>query len=527
MFKAGESFLAAIFAAGWRKAGAIVKRAALCLIVLLLAVNSPTAFAQCDKAMLHASDAVANDQFGYSVAMSGNICVVGAHLDDAPALNSGSAYVFRYDPFASTWIQEAKLTAADGAAGDEFGYSVAVFSNAPGGIFGGGGDIVVVGSRMDDDHGGDSGSAYVFQHTGSNWVQVAKLVPSDGAAADHYGHAVAISGNFLMVSARDDDAPTTNSGSVYAYHWNGSNWTQQAKLMASDAAANDQFGQALAMTSAEGGAAAVAIITAWHDDSPAVDSGSAYIFRFKVKSGVWAEGAKLTAADGATNDEFGTAASIAVSLDGEVALVGARNDDDGGINTGSAYVFRHIGNSWIQEAKLNAINAVANDQFGYALSLNGVGNAAVIGAWHNDQAGLDAGAAYVFHYQSQSGAWPQAAMLVGPHTLAGDLFGSAIAASGDRAVIGGYQNDGSGTDSGAVDMFAGISGADANSNGIPDGCDLPGDVDGDGVVNNLDLIAVLGAWGACPPPPDACPADLDGDGYVDVSDLLIVISHWS
>jgi len=493
----------------------------------LMAIGT-SATAQCLVGKLLANDSASNDQFAYSVAINGDVCVIGARLDDTPVINSGSAYVFRFDALSGSWTQEAKLIASDAANGDEFGFSVAVYSNPinSGLGFGGGGDVIVVGARHDDDHGTDSGSAYVFTHNGTSWSQTAKLSPADGAASDRFGYSVAISGDFILVGARDDDAPSTNSGSVYAYHWNGTSWTQQAKLTPSDAAANDQFGVSLAMAPTEAGAGAVAIVGSWHDDSPASDAGSAYIFRYKSRTNSWAQGAKLTSSDPAASDEFGVSVAISATDLQEVALVGARNDDDAGANSGSAYVYRHVGTSWVQEAKLKAADGAAGDLFASAVALTSDGETAMVGAPQNDQAALDAGAIYVFRHQEIPSSWSQIGKYM-PATTSGDLGGAAVAASSARAVVSGSQVDDGGVDSGAAYLYSGVNGVDNNDNGVPDGCDVPGDVTGDGVVDLADLTAVITAWGMCPTPPIACPADLDGNGLVDVYDLLIVVQHWS
>lgn len=138
--------------------------------------------------------------------------------------------------------------------------------------------------------------------------------------------------------------------------------------------------------------------------------------------------AKLTADDAALYDSFGWA----VSLSGNTALVGAKEDDDGGEDSGSAYVFREIGGSWRQVAKLTAADAAPEDQFGQAASLSG--DTALVGAWHSDERGLDSGSAYLF--REVGGVWQQIAELVGDDTISGDEFGAKVAVSGDTAVIG-------------------------------------------------------------------------------------------
>ncbi len=497
---------------------------------LILAAPVVAVGPSCGPTEISASDPAASDQFGFSVAMSGDVCIVGARLDDAAATNSGSAYIFRRDSDTGAWTQEAKLVPADGASGDEFGYSVAIFSNAAygGGLFGGGGDIAIIGARNDDDHGSDSGAAYVFQKVGdSSWNQVAKLSPSDGAAADHFGFAVAISGDFALVSARDDDAPSTNSGSTYAYRFDGANWAFQTKLTASDAAANDQFGQSLGMDFSEDGAGAVAIIGAWHDDIPTMDAGSAYIFRFRSRTQAWSQGAKLTASDASVADEFGFAVAISITPETELALIGARFKDSNGSNSGAAYIFRHVGSAWDEETKLAAADANQDDQFGGSVSLAAASDTALIGAWHDDQQGSDAGAAYVFRKDQATGSWYQTTKLAPMDIAAGDTFGASVSLSVDRAVISAHQTDAPMLDAGAAYALDGVSGTDANGNGVPDACDLPGDINGDGMVNIADLQAVLAAWGLCPPPPANCPADFDGNGIVNSADLLYLLNHWT
>ena len=169
---------------------------------------------QLQEAKLTASDGAASDNFGYSVAVAGDTAVVGAWGDDAKGSASGSAYVF-VKPAAgwATGTQTAKLTAADGAANDQFGYSVAVD-----------GDTAVVGANFDDDNASDSGSAYVFTRGESGgWSQATKLTASDGAANDQFGHSVAVAGDTAVVGAHFDDDNGSKSGPAYAFGIQ--NWT--------------------------------------------------------------------------------------------------------------------------------------------------------------------------------------------------------------------------------------------------------------------------------------------------------------
>ncbi|KAL7474070.1 hypothetical protein ACHAWX_000012, partial [Stephanocyclus meneghinianus] len=189
------------------------------------------------KAKLTAADGAASDYFGWSVGISGNVVVVGAYLDDDKGSNSGSAYIFDLNESTGVWSQKAKLTAADGAASDNFGISVSISGN-----------VVVVGAHLDDDKGSNSGSAYIFELNESTaaWSQKAKLTAVDGAAYDYFGWSVSMYGNVVAVGAYSDDDKGSNSGSAYIFELSEStgDWIQKAKLTAADGAASDSFGGA-------------------------------------------------------------------------------------------------------------------------------------------------------------------------------------------------------------------------------------------------------------------------------------------
>ena len=268
-----------------------------------------------ETAKLTASDGVAGDEFGHSVAIDDDTVVVGAVDDDSLR---GSAYVFVKPGGGSANLTEtAKLTASDGAANDYFGSSVAIDD-----------DALVVGALADESY---QGSAYIFVTPGGGWAattETAKLTASDGAAWDTFGSSVAMSGGTVIVGAYGDDSC---QGSAYVFVKPGGGWasgTETAKLTASDGAVDDRFGGSVAIS---GG---TAIVGAGLDNVGANDrQGSAYIF---VKPGAgWAAGtetAKLTASDGAVDDRFGGSAAIS----GGTVIVGAYGDES---YEGSAYVY--------------------------------------------------------------------------------------------------------------------------------------------------------------------------------------------
>ena len=198
-----------------------------------------------ETAKLTASDGTAGDFFGYSVAVDGDTVVVGATLADGNSASSGKVYLFTKPGNGwATDTETAKLTASDGAAFDLFGYSVAVD-----------GDTVVVGAL------GNSGTVYVFTKPGNGWAtdtETAKLTASDGADDDKFGSSVAVDGDTVVVGAygHDDDDNGDDSGSAYLFTKPGTGWTtdtETAKLTASDAAADDEFGFSVAVGGAHGG----------------------------------------------------------------------------------------------------------------------------------------------------------------------------------------------------------------------------------------------------------------------------------
>src|SRR5262245_38472503 len=315
------------------------------------------------EAKLTAGDAASDDQFGAAVAISGETAVIGAPVDDTAAgPNAGSAYVFVRS--GTGWSQQAKLTASDASAGALFGFSVAVA-----------GDTVVVGASGDNML---AGSAYVFARSGTSWSQQAKLTASDAASGDRFGDAVGISGDTVVVGASD---AASDAGAAYVFVRSGTSWRQQAKLTASDAAAFDLFGRALAVT---GDSAVIGVVS--DATAAGTNAGSAYVF---VRSGTsWSQQAKLTASDAAAFDTFG----LSVAVSGDTAVVGAISDDtDAGPDAGSAYVFARSGTSWSQQAKLTASDAAASDQFGRAVAVSG--DTAVVGAPFDDTI---AGSVYLF-----------------------------------------------------------------------------------------------------------------------------------
>ena len=296
-----------------------------------------------------ASDGAGFDWFGTSVAISDNTLVIGTHS------GLGSAYIFeRNNGGINNWGEVKKIIPSDIPAGHGFGNSVAIS-----------GDTIVVGALWDDSNGNNSGLAYIFERNQdgvNNWGEVKKIIASDTAANELFGHSVAISGNTIIVGA----TATFNfaSGSTYIFERNQggiNNWGEVKKIIPSDGEAVDDFGYSVGIL---GDIAVVG--SRWGDDN-GNNSGSAYIFE-RNQDGInnWGEVKKILASDGTANDDFGS--SVAIS--GNVVVIGAPNDND---SSGSAYVFEQNNggsNNWGQVKKLLAFDGEYGDWFGKSIAIS-------------------------------------------------------------------------------------------------------------------------------------------------------------
>lgn len=351
------------------------------------------------------SDGAAGDDFGYSIAVSGNTAVVGARYADVNSnLNQGAAYVFVRG--AQGWTQQQKITATDGAEGDEFGSSVAIY-----------GDTIVIGAPRDSVNFTSQGSAYVFVRSGSGWIQQAQLTEGAGAAeSDNFGSSVSIWGNTAVVGAPLDDSPTAiDRGAAFVFTRSGLTWSFQQKLTADDSDANDQLGWSVAVSGN------TAIVGAYLDNAAFSDQGSAYIF---TRSGnAWSQIQKLTAQDAAANDRFG----FSVALDGNTAIVGAPLKDAENTDQGAVYVYNRSG-SFVFQQKLVVSDAAASEQFGYSVAVSGEN--LIVGAPFSSEHG----AAYIF---DRAGAnWSERKKLADEKNAANEQFGFSVGISCDKVVIG-------------------------------------------------------------------------------------------
>lgn len=419
------------------------------------------------QAYLKSSNSGVADAFGSAVAISGDTMVIGAPAEDGSstgvnggqasesALQSGAAYVFVRS--GDTWTQQAYLKASNTGAYDSFGWSVAIS-----------GDTIVVGAHQEDSaaatvngDGSDnsapnSGAAYVFKRSGTVWTQQAYLKASNAGAADLFGSAVAVWGDTVVVGANREGSAASgidgdgtnngafNSGAAYVFHREGTSWTQQAYLKASDSAASAEFGSAVAI---DGERLVVG--------APLADGyrGAAYVFSRSFAA--WSQQARLTASNAAPTARFG----CAVAVSGDTIAAGARGESSGSAanpldmtapEAGATYVFQLDGSLWAEQAYLKASNPDAADFFGKSVSL--AGDTLVVGAFGEDGAatGVDgnqasnsaaaAGAAYVFSRSVTE--WFQTGYLKASNSEASDWFGGAVAVSGNSVVAGAARESG-------------------------------------------------------------------------------------
>lgn|GEM_PF-681080 len=277
---------------------------------------------------LLASNGASPDNFGWSVAVSGDVIVVGALRDTVASVVTGSAYVFRYDP-VSGWLEEAQLFGSDSAQGDLFGYSVSVF-----------GDVALVGADQDDDLGDNSGSAYLFRYDSlGGWNEEQKLLPSDGGDQHHFGGSVSLNSDVASIGAMGDKHAGPEAGSAYIFRSNApGNWIEEAKLLPPSTVVGGRFGCSVSIGED------IAVVGAEY----AHFTGAAYVFRLTGSSS-WSREAELLASDGQQWDYFGHS----VSISGQFAIIGAYGDDDNGSESGSLYVFDVISEWFVDDGNIS------------------------------------------------------------------------------------------------------------------------------------------------------------------------------
>jgi hypothetical protein len=428
-----------------------------------------------------ASNTGAIDQFGSSVALSGDTLAVGAYTEsggatgvngnqsDNSASSAGAVYIFQRT--GTTWGQQAYIKASNTRAGAFFGTSVALSGDTLAvGAEGESSSATGINGNQSDNSASFAGAVYVFQRTGTTWAQQAYIKASNTAADGRFGTSVALSGDTLAVGAYGEDSgaigvngnqfdnSASDAGAVYIFQRTGVTWAQQAYVKASNSDKQDHFGISVALSGdtlavgAEGEASAATGVNANQGDNSAVFAGAVYVFRRSAT--MWAQEAYLKASNAETFDEFGRAVALfdntlavgAVGEDSGATGLNGDQADNSATNAGAVYVFQRTGTTWAQQAYLKASNTGAGDQFGFALALFddtlAVGafteSASTTGVNGNgaDNGASNAGAVYLF--RRSGGTWPQQAYVKASNTGANDLFGASVAVSGDTLAVGAF-----------------------------------------------------------------------------------------
>jgi len=288
------------------------------------------------------------------------------------------------------------------------------------------GDTAVVGApHLDGFMNMLPGSVYVFVRNGATWTEQAKLMASDAAPTDYFGASVSLDGDTLLVGACCKSLDLL--GSAYVFVRNGTTWTEQQKLLPDDANAENGFGGDLAVFK---DTALVGASYAYVGTNRA--QGAAYVFE---RNGlVWNLTQKLLADDGMNYERFGTA----VALSSDTAIVGApQNPSDSpegaGIwSRGAAYVFVRNGLQWDLQQQLVASDPGLDEQFGAAVAISG--DAAFVGASGDKNAQNEPrGAVYVF---MRNGAFWSETQKFSPSEASTNYFGAEISLSPDMALVG-------------------------------------------------------------------------------------------
>jgi hypothetical protein len=404
--------------------------------------------------------------------------------------------------FAQNWDEIIKKVASDRGAHDLFGSSVAIS-----------GDYAVVGAihEGDDSIGGgefitQSGAVYIFKNYAGTWSEVQKILASDRSTSAAFGNSVAISGDYLIVGASNEEHDTIGgaflerAGAAYIFKNDEGIWTEVQKIVASDRGAIDYFGTSVTISGD------YAIVGASHEDHDTsggtfIDrAGAAYIF--KNEAGTWFEAQKIVASDRGLHNQFGRSVAIL----GDCALIGALGadyDTSGGaflISAGAAYIFKRDAGIWFETQKLVASDRGENDFFGLSVAISE--DHAIVGAPgedHDTSGGAylnSAGAAYIF--KNIAGTWSEELKIVASDRGALDEFGLSVAISGDYALVGAENEDHDTTgatylsNSGSAYMFKNIAGTWSDVHKIVASDRWTGDFFGESVSISGDY-AIVGA----------------------------------
>ncbi|MHC4102725.1 MAG: FG-GAP repeat protein [Planctomycetota bacterium] len=324
-----------------------------------------------EEAKLLAPDGATYDFFGFAVDIHGDVAIVGAHGNDDRGLDSGSAYVFRWD--GTAWNLEAKLLASDGAPLHTFGFAVDIEA-----------DTAFVGAIGHDENGDSSGAVYAFRFDGDGWIEEDRLLASDGQEGHHFGYSISLRDNVAVIGSphHAHDVYDVRTGAAYFFHRIDGSWWPGAEVLASDGQHGDRFGWDVSLREN------VLLVGAPLVRENVYPEGAAYVYRFDPMLGN--QEVKLSASDGAFFDDFG----FSVSLGDDLALVGAYGSDQVGPNAGVVYPYTYDAGSWTEQATIWPSDTSHGIFFGWDVVTDG--ELIIVGADYG---------AYVFEPVACSSCW--------------------------------------------------------------------------------------------------------------------------
>ena len=294
---------------------------------------------------------------------------------------------------------------------------------------------------LQDTQGNTINKAFSISVKDKKVLAAAKAMAGDGESEDWFGYSVAVSGEYVLVGSYLDDDADRSSGSAYLFKRQaGNTLVEVAKITADDEKTYAEFGYSVAMDGE------YMVIGARNDYDDVAQTGSVYVFKRNSDESV-TQLAKLRASDGGNDDEFGHS----VTIDGDYLLIGARHDDDGENNSGSAFLFKRYADDNISQiAKLKAEDPGNGDEFGWSVGIDG--NYMIVGAYRDDVQATDTGSAYLFKRNSDENV-TQVAKLVASDRESHDLFGNAVAIHGNYVLVGANGDDTISKDSGSAYLF--------------------------------------------------------------------------
>lgn len=404
-----------------------MKKPLLTLFSLVLTCSIQLTWAQIDEIPLLPNNGASNDVFGTAIDISGDFIAVGAPLkNNGNQSNTGEVYIYQKN--GTDWNLMTSVTASDREADDRFGSSVSIDGNN-----------LVVSAPFDDDIANSSGAIYIFNYDGTNWNEVVKITDPALQANDEFGHDVSIKGDWIAVGVPKDDDLNPNSGAVWLYEFDGTNWGYHSTLTSTFT----EFGEELFGYSVSLSGTRIAIGSPLDDDA-ATDAGNAFIYDYDGTN--WNFTEKITPSDGGNSFSYG----FDLELDTDQLIVGAYGGNPALLSAGGAYIYQFDGTNWNEQQIIFPSDATQDDWFGYKVGIDG--QTAIMSAINDDDNGTSSGSVYIFRYDQTE--WIREFKVTNNDGNNGDEYGNAIAIDGLDFTVGAYKRDISGSNSGKAYAYS-------------------------------------------------------------------------